>query len=129
MNIEHGAKFGNGAEIIIGDFSGIGADCQVPNSIKIGRYVMMGPDVLILGRNHEFADIQKPMMFQGDRISPPVVIEDDVWIGARAIIMPGVHIGKGSIVGAGAVVTKNIDPYQICAGNPARVIRSRGMAQ
>jgi maltose O-acetyltransferase len=65
------------------------------------------------------------MIDQGFKDKEPVIIEDDVWIGARVIILPGVKIGKGSIVGAGAVVTKDVEPYSIVAGVPAKLIRKR----
>lgn len=65
------------------------------------------------------------MRLQGDRAPSPVTIHDDVWIGARAIILPGVTISKGAIIGAGAVATNDVPSYAICAGNPARVIRYR----
>ena len=125
INIERGAQFESGWCIQIGDNSGIGINCRVPGNLKIGRDVMMGPEVLILDQDHRFDDLETPMMFQGYNDSEPVVIEDDVWIGARVIVLPGITIGKGAIVGAGAVVTKNIPSYAICGGNPARVIRSR----
>ncbi len=125
MNIERGASFGRGFEIEIGDFSGIGTNCQSPDNIKIGAHVMMGPDVLILGKNHQFERVDIPMMFQGDKEAPPVVIQNDVWIGARSIILPGVVIGAGAVIGAGSVVTKNVPPFAVCAGNPARVIKYR----
>ena len=65
------------------------------------------------------------MCRQGLTRPRPVIIEDDVWIGTKVIILPGVHIGKGSVIGAGAVVTKNIPAYSIAAGNPAVVKRNR----
>ena len=74
---------------------------------------------------HQFSRTDIPMRLQGHRQYQPVLIEDDVWIGARAIILPGLRIGKGAIVGAGSVVTKDVPPYAICVGNPARVIKSR----
>lgn len=127
VNVEHGAYFGSGRLIEIGDNSGIGVDCHVPADIRIGRDVMMGPEVLVIGRNqnHRFDDLDLPMRLQGYADSPPVVIEDDVWLGARAIVLPGIHIGRGSIIGAGAIVTRDVPPFAICAGNPARIIRFR----
>ena len=83
VNVEHGAYFGSGRLIEIGDNSGIGVDCRVPSNIRIGNDVMMGPNVLIIGRNHRFDDLSKPMRLQGFSDSNPVVIEDDVWFGAR----------------------------------------------
>ncbi|MDQ7799461.1 MAG: DapH/DapD/GlmU-related protein [Candidatus Edwardsbacteria bacterium] len=65
------------------------------------------------------------MLEQGIRFYPQTVIEDDVWIGAQAIILPGVRIGRGAIVAAGAVVTKDVEPYAIVGGNPARLIKRR----
>ena len=64
-------------------------------------------------------------VLQGVKFYPQTVIEDDVWVGARALILPGVKIGKGSVIAAGSVVAKNVEPYSIVAGNPAKLIRSR----
>lgn len=127
VNIEHGAYFGSGRLIEIGDNSGIGVDCHVPSDIKIGKDVMMGPETLIIGRNqnHRFDDLSIPMRLQGYKDTPPVVIEDDVWLGARVIVLPGIRIGTGAIIGAGAIVTKDIPPFAICVGNPARIIKFR----
>lgn len=86
---------------------------------------MMGPDVMIISRSHGFDRTDVPMYRQVEADPKPVVIEDDVWIGARAILLPGVTIGEGTIVGAGSVVTKSVLPYSIVAGNPARIVRSR----
>jgi len=124
-NIERGAHFGSGVEIEIGDHSGLGVNCQVPPNLKMGADVMMGPDVLILGQNHDFADPEVPMRLQGAARAEPVVIEANVWIGARVIVLPGVRIGTGAVIGAGSVVTKDVPPFTVCAGNPARVLRER----
>ncbi len=125
INVERGAYFGTGAGIEIGDDSGIGVNCQLYAPITIGRDVMMGPEVIILTANHEFADLARPMHLQGWREPRRVTIGDDVWIGTRVIILPGVTIGRGAIIGAGACVTKPVPDYAIVAGNPARIIRSR----
>lgn len=127
INVEHGAYFGSGKGIEIGDFSGIGVNCHVPPDIRIGKDVMMGPDVLIISRhqNHRFDDINRPMRLQGYAESSPVVIEDDVWLGARVIVLPGIRIGRGAVIGAGAIVTKDVPPYAVCVGNPARILRYR----
>jgi maltose O-acetyltransferase len=129
INIETGAFFGTGETISIGDNSGIGKNAYISNiggggELSIGDNVMMGPEVVILTKEHNYQDISIPMNLQGS-ISSKVIIEDDVWIGIRAIILPGVTVGRGSIVGAGAVVTKDIPPYSIVGGVPARIIKSR----
>lgn len=125
INVEKGAYFGLGNEIEIGDHSGIGVDCQLWGPIRIGRDVMMGPEVVILTNNHRFDRVDVPMRGQGFSPPEPVTIQDDVWIGHRAMIMPGVTIGKGAIIAAGAVVTRDVPEYAIVGGVPARVLRYR----
>ncbi|WHH58381.1 DapH/DapD/GlmU-related protein [Petroclostridium sp. X23] len=125
VNIEHGVFFGGGAGISIGTNSGLGLNCRVQGPVSIGDNVMMGPDVLIYTRNHRIDRTDIPMIKQGDTEPRPVMIGDDVWIGARAVILPGVTIGRGAVVAAGAIVTKSVAPYTIVGGNPARKIKSR----
>jgi len=125
INIERNAFMGLGKNIEIDNYSGIGINCVVPDNIKIGKYVMMGPDVIFISQNHEFGDISKPMIFQGHKEKLIHIIEDDVWIGTKVIVLPGITIGKGAIIGAGAVVTKDVPSYAIVAGNPAKVIKYR----
>ena len=125
VNIEHGADFGSGSKLSIGDESGIGVNCRVPYDITIGKDVMMGPGVSVIGVNHDIDDVERPMIMQGYGKRAPVVIDDDVWIGRNAIILAGIHIGQGVVIGAGAVVTKDVKAFDIVAGNPARVIRNR----
>jgi maltose O-acetyltransferase len=125
INIEKGAFFGDGSEIEIGDYSAIGVNCKVYGSVKIGNDVMMGPDVIILTQNHRFDRLDIPMWQQGHYPPEPVVIGDDVWIGTHAILLPGVKIGKGAVIGAGAVVTKDVPEYAVVGGNPAKVIKFR----
>lgn len=86
---------------------------------------MMAPNCTIYSRNHEFSDTEKPMMFQGYKETQPVEIGDDVWIGGNVTILPGVKIGSHSIIGACAVVTKDVPEYAIVAGNPATVKKYR----
>ena len=75
--------------------------------------------------NHQFDRLDIPMNKQGAHSTEPVIIEDDVWIGMRAIILPDVRIGKGSVIGAGTIVTKDIPEYSVFCGNPGRVVKSR----
>ena len=125
-NIDIGpeVEFINARNSEIGDNSGIGAYSAI-GTAKIGNYVMMGTHCLIISQNHRFHDLTIPMCRQGFQQDMPIVIEDDVWIGSRVIILPGVRIGHGSIIGAGAVVTKDVEPYTIVGGNPAKVIGCR----
>lgn len=125
INIEKGAAFGTGSQIEIGDNSGIGINCQLFGPIKIGCDVMMSSDVIILTANHKFDRLDIPMRQQGSNSPRPVTIEDDVWIGTRVIILPGVKIAKGAIIGAGAIVTKDVPGYAIVGGNPAKIIKYR----
>ena len=124
VNIEKNADFGSGANISIGKNSGIGINCKVRGPLTIGENVMMGPDCVILTSTHNFERTDIPMIEQGGAVKK-VTIGDDVWIGTRAIILPGVTIGNGVIIGAGAVVTKDVPDYAIVGGVPARVIRMR----
>jgi len=98
--------------------------------IRIGNHVMFGPEVTIRGGNHRIDIVGRLMKSVTDgekrpEDDPGVVIDDDVWVGARAIILAGVTIGRGAVVGAGAVVTHSVPPYAIAVGNPARVVRFR----
>ena len=124
--INRRCNFGDGAFVEIGDYSGLGAYNTIPNNIIIGKYVMMAPEVLIFRDNHKYDSAEIPMCFQGKKGGDKrVVIDDDVWIGQRTIINCGKHIGNGSIIAGGSVVTKDVDSYSIWGGNPARFIKSR----
>ena len=93
-------------------------------SIKIGSYVMIGAGTNIYDSSYIYDNVNIPIKMQGSKTSP-VVIEDDVWIGANCTILMGVTIGAHSIIGANSVVTKSIPPYSIAVGVPAKVIKSR----
>ena len=123
VNIEKGAIFN--PNVSIGDNSGIGVNCELNGKIDIGNNVLMGPEVVFYTTNHEFIDKDKTIISQGYRDEKPIIIEDDCWIGRRAIILPGVKISKGTVVGAGAIVTKDFPEYSIIAGNPAKEIGRR----
>lgn len=125
VNIEKKADFGKGDGIVIGDNSGLGVNCSVRGPLEMGKDIMMGPDVVILTSIHNTERTDVSMRSQGDLPKQKVTIGDDVWIGTRVIILPGVSIGKGSILGAGAVVTKDVPEYSVVAGVPARVIKFR----
>lgn len=122
--IERHAYFSTGEQLSIGDGSGLGVNAHCVGPIIIGRDVMMGWDVIILTLNHA-TGVGRPMRGQGGLPREPVVIEDDVWIGARVIILPGVVVHRGAILAAGAVVTKEVPAYAVVGGNPARIIKYR----
>lgn len=128
INVERMAYFGSGKNIEIGSNSGIGINAQIwgveIGNLIIGNNVMMGPDVVILTLKHNYNDIKCPISTQ-EAYATKVIIEDDVWIGIRAIILPGVKICKGAVVGAGALVTKDIPSYSIVGGVPAKVLKMR----
>lgn len=123
VNIEKGARFDS--QVSLGNNSGIGINAFISAHVTIGNDVMMGPDCMIFTSNHGSSDLSAPMWQQPFTEPKPVVIEDDVWIGTRVVILPGVHVGTGSIIGASSVVTHNVDPYSVVAGNPAKLIRYR----
>ena len=116
--------FGKGDDVEIGDYCQINTHCRLVN-VKIGNYVMIAPEVAFIQQFHKSDSLEIPMSKQGIIDFPQTIVEDDVWIGYRAVIMPGLRIGKGSIIGAQAVVTKNVDTYTVIAGIPAKVIRTR----
>jgi acetyltransferase-like isoleucine patch superfamily enzyme len=109
-----------GEHTFIGAFSIIGANAH----IKIGKNVMIAQGVSIRDTDHAFSTTDIPMISQGITTSP-IVIEDDVWIGYGAVVTKGITIGTGSIIAANAVVTKDVAPFSIVGGVPAKLIRTR----
>jgi maltose O-acetyltransferase len=126
VNIRPRVYFGPGHQISIGDYSMLGQDSIIGSTaeVVIGRDVMMGPEVLIYTSNHGI-DAGPPMREQPLR-SAPVHIGNDVWIGARCILLPGVTIADGAVVAAGAVVTRDVPACAVVGGVPARVLKYRG---
>jgi acetyltransferase-like isoleucine patch superfamily enzyme len=113
------------SNITIGSNTGIsGAVIHARNSITIGNYVSIGANVKIFDHDfHSLDYLSRRTDLQNDIVTKPICIEDDVWIGAESIILKGVTIGRAAIIGAGSVVTKDIPPLTIWAGNPAKFIR------
>jgi maltose O-acetyltransferase len=112
--------------IIIGDHTGINQHVVLSGigGLTIGKYVGIGQYCVILTFNHAYKDYRTPICKQPVEYKP-VIIEDDVWIGAHVLVMPGVRIGKGSVVAAGSVVTHDVERYSIVGGVPARKIKYR----
>lgn len=125
VNIEQNAYFT--PEVSLGDYSGIGVACEIYGPVTIGNNVMMGPECVIYtnGHRHDRTDI--PMIEQGLTEVEPVSIGDDTWLGRRVMIMPGVRIGRGCVIAAGAVVTKDIPEYSVAGGVPAKVLKKRNV--
>lgn len=114
------------ADLVAHEYSHISQGGIIGPKVTIGRYVMFGPRVMIVGDDHVFDRPGMPTIFAGRPAEiRPTVIEDDAWIGAGAILMAGVRVGRGAIVAAGAVVTKDVPPYEIHGGVPARKVRDR----
>jgi acetyltransferase-like isoleucine patch superfamily enzyme len=107
------------------EYSFMNSGCILGPKVKLGRYVMLGPNVAVVGNDHVTSKPGVPIIFSGRPALKETVIEDDVWVGFGAIIMAGVRIGRGAIIGARSVVTKSVPPYEIHAGVPARKIGER----
>lgn len=121
------------ASIYVGDHVNLGTGpvmLATRAQIRIGSHVVFGPSVTIRGGNHRFDVVGRYIDTITDAEKRPeddlgVVIEDDVWVGGNATILHGVRIGRGSVVGAATVVTKDVPPYSVVVGNPGRVVRAR----
>lgn len=123
--INRKVDFHKGRCIEMGDDSGIGAHCDIPEDLIIGKNVMISRNVFILNRNHRYDRFDIPINDQGFYEAKQTIIEDDVWVGLRCILTPGRHIRKGTIVAMGSVLTKDFPEYSIVGGNPAKLIKSR----
>lgn len=121
---EDNIYIGNGKNLTIGEFCHINENVFIQGA-NIGNHVMIAPNVSILNSTHNYQNIDLPMIMQGEVKGLNPIIEDDVWIGRNAVIMPNIKIGKGSIIGAGAIVTKDVEPYSIVGGVPAKLIKKR----
>jgi acetyltransferase-like isoleucine patch superfamily enzyme len=138
IEIEEGTRIMHNAEIHVFNFRNlpnarikIGKNCVIgPYNVimghggtVIGNHVILAPRVSILPVNHNYDDRAHPVRDQGITATG-IIIEDDVWVGAHAIILDGVRIGRGSVVGAGSVVTRDVPAYSLVAGTPAKVVRT-----
>jgi len=121
--IEDFATVNNGVgDVIIGNSTIIGMGCVIIGPAAIGNNVMLAQNIVVSGLNHGYEDVSIAPSLQ--KVScKEITIEDDVWIGANSTITAGVTLGKHSIVGGGSVVTKDVPPFSIAVGNPAKIIK------
>ena len=126
VNIDEGCWVSHPEKLILGNNVGINKGCRLnaAGKIIVGDNCLFGPEVIVWSQNHIFSRCDVPINQQGHSYQK-VILEEDVWIAARATIMPGVRIGKGAIVAAGAVVTKDVLSFSIVAGVPAQKIKDR----
>lgn len=112
-------------DLVAGPYAYVGPGCRICPRVVLGAYVMFGPEVAIMGADHRFDLPGVPTIFAGRPEPVTTRIEDDAWVGLRAILLAGVTVGRGAIVAAGAVVTRDVPPYTIVGGVPARPIGER----
>ena len=110
-------------DVIIGDHTRVGLHNTVIGPVTIGNHVNLAQGITVTALNHNFEDKELRIDEQGVSTNP-VIIGDDIWIGANAVILPGVTIGNHSVVAAGAVVTKDVPPHTLVAGVPAKIIKT-----
>jgi acetyltransferase-like isoleucine patch superfamily enzyme len=121
--IEDFTAVNNGVgDVIIGDRTRVGLSNTIIGPVNIGNDVRLAQNVVLSGLNHNYEEIDSPIHAQGVS-TKPITIEDESWLGANVVVLPGVTIGKHSIVAAGSIVTKRVPPYSVVAGNPARVLK------
>lgn len=121
--IEDFATINNGVgDVVIGDRTRIGLGCVLIGPVKVGNDIMFAQNIVVSGLNHGYKDIDTPPSLQPVE-TKQIIIEDDVWIGANAVITAGVTIGKHAVIAAGSVVTKSVPPYAVAGGNPAKILR------
>lgn len=112
-------------DFITGEEGFMAEGCRIGPRVLVGNYVMFGPEVAIVGGDHRYDRVGIPVIFSGRPLLKETKIESDVWIGARATIIAGVHIGRGAIIAANSVVTKDVPAYEIHGGVPAKKIKNR----
>lgn len=112
-------------DLLAHEYSFCASGCLIGPKVELGAYVMLGPRVMIVGDDHVFDIAGTPIIFSGRPLKRDTLIDRDAWIGAGSIVMAGVTIGRGAIIAAGSVVTKDVPPYEIHGGVPARKIKDR----
>lgn len=123
--INAGAHFGNGSVLSMGDYSSLGINARIIGDVTLGNYVGSAQGIFLCAYNREYRDLNTPIMFQGKKPDRPIVIEDDVLLLANCMVLAGVRVHTGAVIGAGAVVTRDVPPFAVVVGNPARVVKFR----
>ena len=129
-------ELGSGGRIRIGDHTSLQDRCIILGDVTVGRYCSLAPNVYISSGRHNFDLVPQALIKDQDRLvrasadlattqNKPVLVEDDCWLGINVAVMPGLIIGKGAVVGANSVVTKDVAPYGIVAGVPAKLVKRR----
>lgn len=122
--IEHNVYFGNMSEVVIGAGVRINENVFIQGAV-IGNKVLIAPNVAILSSSHKYRDPDIPIIDQGEFEKKIPHIGNDVWIGRNAVILPGVKIGEGAVVGACSLVNKDVEPFTVVGGVPAKFIKFR----
>lgn len=123
-NVDIGRKVKLSSHISLGNNSGIGDESYLQGKVTIGDNVMVAPRVAFIATNHNFQRLDIPMNRQGSS-EKEIIVGNDVWIGFGSTILAGVNIGDGSVIAAGSVVTKDVDPFTVVGGVPATIIKRR----
>lgn len=121
---EENVYIGNGSQVKIGEGCHINENVFIQGAI-IGKHVMLAPSVSIISRTHKYDNVSTPMSLQGKTENNNPIIEDNVWLGRNVVVLPGITIQKGAIIAANAVVTKDVPPYAVMGGVPAKLIKYR----
>lgn len=126
VRVMHDVSFAKGVDIQIGNNVQFGPYCDIATNVHFNNDILLAGHVSIVGRqDHRFDEPMKTIWQGGRGDNGITIIEDDVWIGTGSIVLSGVRIGRGSIIAAGSVVTKDVQPCEIWAGNPAKKIKDR----
>jgi len=128
-NVHHtfylGGKSTISKDLCAAEYVYIGPRCHIYPKVVIGKYTMLAPEVKIIGGDHNYNNPERPIIFSGRSEQLETMIGEDVWIGYGAIISRGIRIGNGAIIAANSVVTKNVEPYSVVGGSPAKFIKYR----
>lgn len=114
-----------GQAVSIGAHSDVNSFTVIYGGVSIGDNVMIAPHCMLATGNHDYIQTERPMRFAGSLSKGPIVIGDDVWIGANCTVTDGVHIGRGAVVAANSAVTKDVPPFEIVGGVPAKSFGNR----